>query len=183
MSSSRTSFATAITGKGSASSTPRTCSSRTACSGIRAAPALARAIRLRAEPAFRTARELRDAELRDREQRGLRLANLRPDVRCHHGDCVDGGFENCTTRGTSHGSLSIATSCGKKGPVQGTIDFSHCRFEDAGRAGLTVTSNSVRGVKIRLADCTLADAADKPSIKVRPSCSPRVRKTQKTLAE
>jgi hypothetical protein len=73
-------------------------------------------------------------------------------------------FENCATRGTNRGSVSITSSCGKKGPVRGTIEFSHCQFEDAGRAGVTVTSNSVRGVKIRLADCTLADAAEKPSI-------------------
>jgi hypothetical protein len=74
-------------------------------------------------------------------------------------------FENCVTRGKNHGSVFIATSCGKKGPVQGTIDFNHCRFEDTGRAGITVNSNSVHGVKIRFADCTLADAAEKPSIR------------------
>ena len=73
-------------------------------------------------------------------------------------------FENCVTRGKNHGSVFVATSCGTKGPVQGTIEFNHCRFEDAGRAGITVTCNSVHGVKIRFADCTLADPAEKPSI-------------------
>jgi hypothetical protein len=74
-------------------------------------------------------------------------------------------LENCVTRGTNHGSLFIATSCGKKGSVQGTIELSHCRFEDVGRAGITVASNSAHGVKIRFADCTLADPAEKPSVR------------------
>ena len=74
-------------------------------------------------------------------------------------------FENCVTRGTNHGSVFVATSCGKKGPVQGTIEFNHCRFEETGRAGITVTCNSIHGVKIRFADCTLADPAEKPSVR------------------
>ena len=74
-------------------------------------------------------------------------------------------LENCVSRGTNHGSLFIATSCGKKGSVQGTIELSHCRFEDVGRAGITVASNSAHGVKIRFADCTLADPAEKPSVR------------------
>jgi hypothetical protein len=72
-------------------------------------------------------------------------------------------FENCVTRGTNRGSVFITNSCGKKGPVRGTIEFSHCQFEDAGKAGITVACNSVRGVKIRFANCTLADASPKPT--------------------
>jgi hypothetical protein len=48
--------------------------------------------------------------------------------------------------------------------VQGTIEFDRCRFEDAGRAGIAVNCNSVRGVKIRFANCTLADPAEKPGV-------------------
>ncbi len=75
-------------------------------------------------------------------------------------------FENCVTRGTNRGSVFITNSCGPKGPVRGTIDLVGCRFEDRGNAGVTVACNSVRGVKIRFADCTLADASPKPSARV-----------------
>lgn len=71
-------------------------------------------------------------------------------------------LENCVTRGTNHRSASIVTSCGPKGPVTGTIELVDCRFEDDGKAGVTIGSNCTQGVKIRLVRCTLADASDSP---------------------
>jgi hypothetical protein len=70
-------------------------------------------------------------------------------------------IENCVTRGSNDQSIVIDTSCGPKGPVQGTVEIVDCRFEDAGGAGIAV-SNPASGVKLRFVDCTIADAAAKP---------------------
>ncbi len=51
----------------------------------------------------------------------------------------------------------------------------HCRFEDAGRAGITVASNSVRGVKIRL--CRLH--AGRPGREAQRQVAHRVRRRER----
>ncbi len=56
-------------------------------------------------------------------------------------------------------------SSGPKGSARGTIAFDHCRFEDAGWAGITVDSNPADGAKIVFADCVVADSAEHPSVK------------------
>lgn len=71
-------------------------------------------------------------------------------------------IEKCVTRGSNARSASIITSCGPSGPARGTIDLVDCRFEESGKAGITVGSNSARGTKIRLVNCVLADASDSP---------------------
>lgn len=71
-------------------------------------------------------------------------------------------FENCTTLGTNARSLSIVTANGPKGPVRGLIEAVNCRFEDTGKAGITIGSNACQGTRVRLVDCVLADAADEP---------------------
>jgi hypothetical protein len=72
--------------------------------------------------------------------------------------------EKCVTRGNSR-SASIITSCGPKGPLTGTIDVVDCRFEENGKASITVGSNSTQGVKVRLVRCTLVDESDSPQSK------------------
>ena len=71
-------------------------------------------------------------------------------------------IEKCITRGSNARSASIITSCGPKGPARGTIELRDCRFEESGKAGISVGSNSSKGTRIRFVNCTLADASDTP---------------------
>jgi hypothetical protein len=71
--------------------------------------------------------------------------------------------EDCVTRGTNARSVSVITSCGKAGPVKGLVEFVNCRFEDAGKAAITVGSKPTTGAKVRFVNCTLADPSDKPT--------------------
>lgn len=73
-------------------------------------------------------------------------------------------IEDCVTRGTNATSASVVTSCGPAGPVQGTIEFVNCRFEDEGRAGIRVHSKPPGGLRLRFVDCTVADAAEEPDL-------------------
>ncbi len=73
-------------------------------------------------------------------------------------------IENCTTRGTNSGSASVVTSCGPEGPVQGSVEFVNCRFEDEGRAGIRIGSKPPTGLRLRFIDCTLADPSEKPAV-------------------
>lgn len=72
-------------------------------------------------------------------------------------------IEDCTTRGSNALSASVVTSCGEAGPVQGTIEFINCRFQDEGKAGIQVGSKPVGGVKLSFTGCTLTDPADRPA--------------------
>jgi hypothetical protein len=72
-------------------------------------------------------------------------------------------IENCTTRGTNSRSFGITTSCGPKGTVKGLVEVINCRFEDKGKAGIAIGSNSQAGAKVRIVDCTLADPSDEPN--------------------
>ena len=71
-------------------------------------------------------------------------------------------IENCVTRGTNSFSAYIVTSCGPTGPVQGSIDFVNCHFEDQEKAAINVQSKPQRGLRLRFIDCILADSAKKP---------------------
>jgi len=71
--------------------------------------------------------------------------------------------EDCITRGTNARSASIVTSCGSSGAVKGLIEFVNCRFEDVGRAGITIGSKPPGGVRLRFLRCTLADPSDRPT--------------------
>jgi hypothetical protein len=73
-------------------------------------------------------------------------------------------IENCQTRGANARSASIVVSSGPKGPVSGLIEFVDCRFEDVGTTAISIVSTSPRGVRVRLANCTLADPADKSNV-------------------
>ncbi len=73
-------------------------------------------------------------------------------------------IENCVTRGTNARSVSVVTSCGPKGPVQGLVEVLGCRFEDVGKAGVNIGSKPPAGAKVRFVDCVLADPADEPAM-------------------
>lgn len=73
-------------------------------------------------------------------------------------------IENCVTRGANARSASIVLSTGPKGPVTGLIELVNCRFEDVGTTAITISSTSPRGVRLRMADCTLADPADQSKV-------------------
>ena len=68
--------------------------------------------------------------------------------------------ENCRTRGTNARSASIVVNSGPRGPQRGLIELVNCRFEDAGATAVTITSTTPSGVRVRMADCTLADPAE-----------------------
>jgi len=70
--------------------------------------------------------------------------------------------ENCVTRGTNARSASIVVSSGPKGAVSGLIELIDCRFEDVGTTAITIDATTPRGVRLRMANCTLADPADQP---------------------
>lgn len=72
--------------------------------------------------------------------------------------------ENCVTRGTNARSVSIVVASGAKGPTKGSIDLINCRFEDVGAAAITIASTTPRGVRVRLANCTFADPAEKSKL-------------------
>jgi len=69
-------------------------------------------------------------------------------------------IENCITRGTNARSASIVVSSGPNGLVSGLIELIGCRFEDVGTTAVTIDSTTPRGVRVRMADCTLADPAE-----------------------
>ncbi|MCR4411616.1 MAG: right-handed parallel beta-helix repeat-containing protein [Thermoguttaceae bacterium] len=71
--------------------------------------------------------------------------------------------EDCITRGTNARSASIVTSCGKAGPVKGTIEFVNCRFEDVGHAGVNIGSKPPGGATLRFVRTTIADPAERPA--------------------
>ena len=71
-------------------------------------------------------------------------------------------IEDCVTRGTNPFSAYLVTSCGPTGPVQGSVDFVNCHFEDQEKAAINVLSKPPRGLRLRFIDCTLADSAKKP---------------------
>lgn len=73
-------------------------------------------------------------------------------------------IENCHTRGTNARSASIVVSSGPKGPVSGLIELIDCRFEDVGTTGVSIVSTTPRGVRVRMANCTLADPADESRV-------------------
>jgi len=75
-------------------------------------------------------------------------------------------IEDCITRGTNARSASIVTSCGKAGPVQGTIEFVNCRFEDVGHAGVNIGSKPPGGATLRFVRTTIADPAERPAAAV-----------------
>lgn len=102
---------------------------------------------------------MRDCQIENNKSAGI-LLYLRP---------LDGTsepvsirIENCVTRGTNPFSAYVITGCGPAGPVQGSIDFVNCRFEDHETAGINVLSKPSRGLRLRFIDCTLADSAKKP---------------------
>ncbi len=73
-------------------------------------------------------------------------------------------IENCVTRGTNARSASIVVSSGPKGSVTGLIELINCRFEDVGTTAITIASTTPRGVRLRMADCTLADPAEESKV-------------------
>ena len=71
--------------------------------------------------------------------------------------------EDCVTRGSNARSASVVARCGPDGAVKGLIEFVDCRFEDAGRAGISIGSKPPGGVKLRFVRCALADPSDRPA--------------------
>lgn len=72
--------------------------------------------------------------------------------------------ENCVTRGSNARSVSIVVGSGAKGPTTGLIELVNCRFEDVGTTAITIASTTPRGVRVRLANCTFADPAEKSKL-------------------
>lgn len=73
-------------------------------------------------------------------------------------------IENCTTRGTNAGSLSIVNRNAPEEAVRGTIEVTDCKFEDVGQARIVIRSNPVGGLQVRFSRCTLADPAEHPKV-------------------
>jgi hypothetical protein len=71
--------------------------------------------------------------------------------------------EGCITRGTNDRSAIIYTANGgPHGPVKGRIEFTDCRFEDQGHAGIVIGSKPVSGASMLLKNCLVADSSDSP---------------------
>ena len=71
-------------------------------------------------------------------------------------------LENCRTRGTSAGSLSIVTKNRSGEYVSGIFEVVNCRFEDSGTAGVIIRSKPVDGVRVLLKDCEIVESSHKP---------------------
>jgi len=70
-------------------------------------------------------------------------------------------LENCTSRGTNAGSLSIVNRGGPDEAVRGVVEVVGCRFEDAGQMRIVV-QNPVNGLQVRFSGCRLADPSPEP---------------------
>ncbi|WP_347242875.1 right-handed parallel beta-helix repeat-containing protein [Thermogutta sp.] len=70
--------------------------------------------------------------------------------------------EDCHTRGTNAGSLSIVTRNSDAEAVRGVVEVVNCRFEDAGTAGIIVCSKPVQGLQIQVKDCSIIERSDHP---------------------
>lgn len=71
--------------------------------------------------------------------------------------------EGCVTRGTNDRSSIIYTANGgTNGPVKGSIEFTDCRFEDRGHAGIVIGSKPVNGASLVFRNCLIADSGDSP---------------------
>jgi hypothetical protein len=51
---------------------------------------------------------------------------------------------------------------GPNGPAQGLIEFVNCRFEDTGAAGISVRDVPAGACRVRIENCTVADAGKTP---------------------
>lgn len=71
-------------------------------------------------------------------------------------------LENCRTKGTNAGSLSIVTRNRTDEAVKGTFEVVNCRFEDSETAGIIVCSKPVDGLRILLKDCEIIETATQP---------------------
>ncbi|TWU17314.1 hypothetical protein Pla52o_53200 [Novipirellula galeiformis] len=72
-------------------------------------------------------------------------------------------IENCVSRGNNAVSASITTANGgPQGAPEGLVEFINCRFEDSGRAGISVRDMPVNSCRVRFENCVLADASDEP---------------------
>lgn len=71
-------------------------------------------------------------------------------------------LENCRTRGTNAGSLSIVTKNLSGEYVSGVFEVVNCRFEDSGTAGVIIRSKPVEGVRVLLKDCEIVESSAKP---------------------
>jgi hypothetical protein len=71
--------------------------------------------------------------------------------------------ENCVTRGTNRNSVGVNIRCVEdEVPPGGAIDFVNCRFEDRGRAQISIAKPAA-SARVRFENCVLADAATNPS--------------------
>jgi len=71
-------------------------------------------------------------------------------------------LENCQTKGTHAGSLSIVTRNRTDEAVKGVFEVVNCRFEDSETAGVIVRSKPVNGVRVVLKNCEIIENATEP---------------------
>jgi hypothetical protein len=75
-------------------------------------------------------------------------------------------LEDCLSRGANRQSVNVSLPMSNRAAVPGRIEFVNCRFEDHGRAGLTISKPAL-GARVRFENCRLADPAPPATAPVR----------------
>ena len=75
-------------------------------------------------------------------------------------------LEDCVSRGTNRQSAYVNLSMSSPAGVPGRIEFVNCRFEDQGRAGITITKPAA-GAVLRFENCRLADPVPPAAAPIR----------------
>ncbi|HPU05677.1 MAG TPA: right-handed parallel beta-helix repeat-containing protein [Thermogutta sp.] len=71
-------------------------------------------------------------------------------------------LENCRTKGTNAGSLSIVTRNRAGEAVRGFFEVSTCHFEDSENAGVIIRSKPADGFQVRLQNCEIVQLTENP---------------------